>query len=210
MTELDDLLGFETDEATAPRVVLTPAREAFAVEFFDTGNATMAYRNNIRSEGNIPTLRHLAMRMKNNPKVQARLQELREDLSKNVIISKVQVLNELAKVAMFDVRNLYDGNGDLIPLHLLDDVTAASIVGIEANRLRTPTEDNPEATQLITAKVKLADKRAALVDIGKHLGMFTDKVEMTGAEGKDLIPEASSAHDLARRVAFLLTSGVRE
>jgi phage terminase small subunit len=33
----------------------------------------------------------------------------------------------------------------------------------------------------------LSDKRAALVDIGKHLGMFKEKVEMTGAEGGPLV-----------------------
>jgi phage terminase small subunit len=34
-------------------------------------------------------------------------------------------------------------------------------------------------------KFKLADKRAALVDIGKHLGMFVDRTEITG---KDAAP----------------------
>ena len=32
-------------------------------------------------------------------------------------------------------------------------------------------------------KFKLADKRAALVDIGKHIGMFKERVELTGANG---------------------------
>jgi phage terminase small subunit len=31
-------------------------------------------------------------------------------------------------------------------------------------------------------KFKLADKRAALVDLGKHLKLFTDRVEHTGGE----------------------------
>jgi phage terminase small subunit len=43
--------------------------------------------------------------------------------------------------------------------------------------------------------------------LGKHLKMFTDKVEHTGAEGKDLIPETSDI-ELARRAAFLLSQAI--
>lgn len=32
-------------------------------------------------------------------------------------------------------------------------------------------------------KFKLADKRAALVDLGRYLGIFSDKVELTGRGG---------------------------
>jgi phage terminase small subunit len=32
-------------------------------------------------------------------------------------------------------------------------------------------------------KFKLCDKRAALVDLGKHLGMFKDKIERSGRGG---------------------------
>ena len=35
-------------------------------------------------------------------------------------------------------------------------------------------------------KFKLYDKRAALVDIGRHLGMFPNRHEHAGKDGKDL------------------------
>ena len=54
----------------------------------------------------------------------------------------------------------------LIASEEIDDATAAAI---------------SEITQTGTGnKVKLHDKRAALVDMGKHLGMFKDKVELSG------------------------------
>ena len=40
--------------------------------------------------------------------------------------------------------------------------------------------------------------------LGKHLKMFTDKIEHTGADGKDLVPEITEM-ELARRIAFALT-----
>uniref|UniRef100_E6VFL7 Terminase small subunit n=1 Tax=Rhodopseudomonas palustris (strain DX-1) TaxID=652103 RepID=E6VFL7_RHOPX len=36
--------------------------------------------------------------------------------------------------------------------------------------------------------VRACDKRAALVDIGNHLGMFKSKVELTGKDGASLVP----------------------
>lgn len=51
-------------------------------------------------------------------------------------------------------------------------------------------------------------KRAALVDLGKHLGMFKDRVEHTGKDGGP-IEVAASPLDQARRVAFLLAKAAK-
>ncbi|WP_197024090.1 hypothetical protein [Xanthobacter sp. 126] len=61
------------------------------------------------------------------------------------------------------------------------------------NATITPTESAPAAASnapsvsLILAaalgylkKIKIADKRAALVDIGRHLGMFNDSLKLKG------------------------------
>lgn len=45
--------------------------------------------------------------------------------------------------------------------------------------------------------------------LGKHLGMFTEKHELTGANGKDLIPDVADI-ELARAVTFMLTKASRE
>ncbi|ENO82074.1 hypothetical protein B447_05033 [Thauera sp. 27] len=39
-------------------------------------------------------------------------------------------------------------------------------------------------------RVKFHDKRAALVDVGRHLGMFKDKVEHTGKDGGPIQSES--------------------
>lgn len=41
--------------------------------------------------------------------------------------------------------------------------------------------------------------------LGKHLSLFVDKVEVTGKDGKDLIPE-EKRKDLARKLAFLFNA----
>jgi phage terminase small subunit len=47
-------------------------------------------------------------------------------------------------------------------------------------------------------KFKLADKRAALVDLGRHLGIFRDRMELTGKDGN---PLEVDLNDVRRRVA---------
>lgn len=45
--------------------------------------------------------------------------------------------------------------------------------------------------------------------LGKHLSLFVDKVEVTGKDGKDLIPE-EKRKDLARKLAFLFNAAKKQ
>src|SRR5712672_3014311 len=40
-----------------------------------------------------------------------------------------------------------------------------------------------DAREVRKVKFKLADKRGPLVDLGKHLGLFKERVELTGKDG---------------------------
>jgi phage terminase small subunit len=155
------------------------------------------------------------MHVKNNAKVQARLKELQGELAKEVGVDHVQIVNELVKIALFDPRGLFKEDGTPLDMHELDDDTASALGSFEIEPYTVKIEDSNDllgieppkyAVRYRLTKVKPLDKRAALVDIGKHLGMFTDKVEHTGKDGKDLIPAEVSETEVARRVAFLLTS----
>lgn len=126
------------------------------------------------------------------PEIQAVITERMDDRSKRTEITQDRVLQELAKLGFADIRKAVrwgDGiavahpdsgemvvsNGiALIASDSIDDDTAASI-----------SEVSQTAQGL---KIKMHDKRAALVDIGRHLGMFKDKVELTGKDGASLAP----------------------
>ena len=69
----------------------------------------------------------------------------------------------------------------------------------------TPTGD------LVPAYV--FDTRAVLKGaemLGKHIGMFRDKLELTGKDGGPIQTEEISDTEAARRVAFLLARGAKE
>lgn len=107
-------------------------------------------------------------------------------------VTQDKVLRELARIGFADIRKVVrwgatelrvagaDADGAvevhhglaLIGADEIDDETAAAISEISEGREGL--------------KVKLHDKRAALVDIGRHLGMFKDKVEHSGPDGQPL------------------------
>ena len=54
-------------------------------------------------------------------------------------------------------------------------------------------------------RIKLHDKKAALDSLAKHLGLFTDKLEVTGKDGAPLRPPLGDGLEkAARQVAFLM------
>jgi phage terminase small subunit len=62
-----------------------------------------------------------------------------------------------------------------------------------------------DARQVKKVRFKLHDKRAALVDLGRHYGLFKERMEHTGKDGAALIPDDMSEFEIARRIAFILT-----
>ncbi len=145
-----------------------------------------------------------ASRMSTNVNVQARVAELKEAIAERAEITQADVLRELGRIGFADIRRLFTPGGNLRAIDDLDDDTAASIASIEVVTRRVPGGDDADVEHV--AKIKTWDKRAALVDIGKHLGMFKDKVELTGKDGG---PIEMADMDLARLIAFQLTKAAK-
>jgi phage terminase small subunit len=65
-----------------------------------------------------------------------------------------------------------------------DKMAAVQEVHVEVGtRLETNETGEREAVPVRKVRFKLADKRAALVDLGRHLGMFREQIDLnvTGA-----------------------------
>lgn len=154
-----------------------------------------------------------AGRLLKNAGIRARIDALlkkRQEIDANatakavekLAITKERILSELAKIGFADIRkavkwhghliqeqdnpsggdilvvkNTYSNHVSLISSEELDDETAGAIAEVS----QSPTGG---------LRIKLHDKRAALVDMGKHLGMFKDLHEHTGKNG-DPIETAS-------------------
>ena len=159
-------------------MALTAKQQRFVDEYLIDLNATQAA---IRARYSQKTAASQGERLLRNVEVRKYLASRRKDLQGRAEITQDMVLRELAKIGFSDIRKvvrwgetqvrMVDGEDDrpedMVPYHGLalidstevDDSTAAAIAEVSQGR------DG--------LKVKLHDKKGALVDIGRHLGMFT-------------------------------------
>lgn len=78
---------------------LTQKMEAFSIAYIETGNASEAYRRAYDAEHMLPaTVNRKAVELMENPKIVARLKELREPAVKNAQITLESHLAELASL----------------------------------------------------------------------------------------------------------------
>ena len=117
-----------------------------------------------------------------NPKVRAEIAKKTGKVFTKLEISAERVLEEIAKLAFFDPRKLFESDGSPKQLHELDDETAMAVAGFEFVELFEGTGDQKHAYGLLK-KYKLTDKRASLELLGKYLKLFTDRTEITGKDG---------------------------
>ncbi len=131
------------------------------------------------------TIDEKACRLANSDKVRARLKELQEKLCNRNMVTVERVLQEYAKLGFFDPRKLFNDNGSPKEITDLDDETAAALAGLDVQEVYEGTGDDRKFVGYVK-KYKLADKKGSLDSMGKFLGMFTDKMEITGKDGAAL------------------------
>lgn len=167
---------------------LTPRQARFVEEYLVDLNATQAA---IRAGYSKKTAQEQGSRLLSNVIVAAAIEAAKGERSKRTEITQDMVLRELAKIGFSDIRKVIkwgettvradvDDEGKeverpyhgiaLIDSSEIDDDTAAAIAEVSEGR------DG--------LKVKLHDKKGALVDIGRHLGMFNDKLDLTSGGDK--------------------------
>lgn len=158
-------------------MALTPKQRRFVDEYLIDLNATQAA---IRAKYSAKTAASIGEENLRKPEIAEAIHQRMKDREKRTEITQDMVLRELAKIGFSDIRKavkwgetelrVSEGEeGDLMPYHGLalvgsdqiDDDTAAAISEVSEGREGL--------------KVKFHDKKGALVEIARHLGMFTAK-----------------------------------
>lgn len=136
-----------------------------------------------------------AATLKANQSIADRVAEILQRGADRAEINEEMVLRELAKIGFSDIRRAIKWNGHLVTEEDQPDGGDVLVVKTTVSNHVTlvDSEDLDDETAAAIAKIsqnatggislQMHDKRAALVDIGKHLGMFKDKVEVTGKDG---------------------------
>lgn len=146
-------------------MALTDKQQRFVEEYLVDLNATQAA---IRSGYSRDTARAIGSENLSKPDIQESIREKREELSESTNISAKRVIEEYAKIAFSDVRNVLTVDGGLKDTSEWDNDTARAVSSI-----KTTEVTSPEGEKLGTNReVKMYDKLRALEALGKHLGVF--------------------------------------
>jgi phage terminase small subunit len=179
---------------------MTPKQEAFVREYLVDLNATQAA---IRAGYSAKTAEQQGTRLLRNAQVTAAVQKAMDSRAKRTNITADRVIAELAKIGFADIRKAVkwysQANVAFIDEGMEGEIEDGSVRIAVANQVELISSDEIDddtaaaiseisMTDKGSLKVKFHDKKGALELLGKHLKMFTDKVEHTGADGKDLIP----------------------
>jgi phage terminase small subunit len=126
-----------------------------------------------------------ACRLKGNDKVSERVGEILGKAAANVGVTVERVLSELALLGFANMQDYMKAGPDGDPYLDFSGLTreqAAALVEVTVEDFKDGRGE--DARDVRRVKFKLADKKAALVDIGKHLGMFKERVELGGPDGE--------------------------
>lgn len=152
-------------------MALTKKQKIFADEYLIDLNGTRAYRTAYPSVKKDETAAAAATRMLRNVKVEQYIQSRMIERQKRTEITQDRVLEELAAIAFAkatDYAEIKEECVKIIDTDQLDEQQTRAIAGIKEGKFGI--------------EVKLCDKEKALELLGRHLGMFKDKVEVSGLE----------------------------
>jgi phage terminase small subunit len=178
-------------------VKLTDKQKIFCDEYLIDLNATRAYKAAYKSCKKDETARTNSSRLLTNASIKNYIQRRMKDREKRTEITQDMVLQELAKIGFANATDYAKVVEKMVMKKILD--AEGKEIGEEPYYYKDVeleiTENLEEEKQAAMAgikqgangiEVKLNDKVKALELIGRHLGMFTDKVEHSGAIGSEV------------------------
>ncbi|MEY8171315.1 terminase small subunit [Burkholderia multivorans] len=158
---------------------LTVKQQRFVDEYLCDLNASAAARRAGYSE---KTANEQGARLLAKVSVQEAVRAAMTDRRERTHVTQDRVLRELARIAFFDIRRLYNADGTLKRPDQLDDEAAAVLAGVDVVEQMTYNADGSgelTPTPTLTKKAKVFDKTAALTLAMRHLGMLNDKLEIS-------------------------------
>jgi phage terminase small subunit len=160
---------------------LTPKQRRFADEYLVDLNATRAA---IRAGYSERTAGQIGGENLKKPEIRKAVAERMKARSERTGITQDKVLKEYARIAFFDPRKLFNADGSLRRVTELEEDVAAFIAGMDVVEI-----GNEKAGFGLVRKLKLADKLGALNSLARHLGMFDDRLKVSGVPEIRIISE---------------------
>lgn len=152
-------------------MALTKKQKLFVEEYLIDLNATQAA---IRAGYSPQTAYSIGEENLKKPEIKNSIEKALAERSKRTGINADRVLTEIAKIAFMnpaDAINFSDGS-------VKQSASRDDLACIQSVKIKTSYSETGET---IEKEVKMYDKKSALELLGKHLGMFSDKLKVEGA-----------------------------
>lgn len=176
--------------------MLTDQRRRFVDEYLVDLDSTAAA---LRAGYSRRSAKQLGSRIRNEPEVAAAIDAAIARRAKRTEITQDRVVKELAKIGFADIRKAVKWQANVIGMTEDEDGTERLAVTNQVQLIDSDAIDDDTAAAIASIgqdsrgglKINFHDKQGALVSLGRHLGMFKDKTEVTGAEGGPVKLEVS-------------------
>lgn len=147
---------------------LTEKQQRFVDEYLIDLNATQAA---IRAGYSIKYADREGHKLVENSRVSEAIEKALAERSRRTGINQDRVVQELAKIAFVKITDVVNDDCEILP-----NVDEADLAAIESMKVKTiPTKSGEIGVE---REVKLSSKLKALELLGKHLGMWNDKIDV--------------------------------
>lgn len=164
---------------------MTEKQKRFIEEYLIDLNATQAA---IRAGYSSDTAQQIGSENLSKPVIRAQIDKALAERSRRTGINQDRVLTELAKIALVNPGMVIDARNATI----CEDATEEDLAAVQSVKVKTSFS---ETGQMVEREIRMADKLKALELLGRHLGMFKDKIEVSGLE-----TEKSKLDDLIKQM----------
>lgn len=187
--------------------MLSEKQKIFCDEYLIDFNATRSYKVAYGEDMSDDAASASGSRLLGNVKVSEYLTKRIEERKERTEITQDMVVNELAKIAFSDISKVVNIFNNSREKSVTDE--DGEIVGKEVIQftdiLYENTENLPDDIKAAIKSIKpgrngveveFNDKIKALELLGKHLGMFTDKFEVTSDLGVTIVDDIPKGDDV--------------
>lgn len=185
----------------------TIKQERFAKEYLKCGNQREAYRRAYDcSNMKETTIAGNAAKLMQHKFVSAIIEGSINKGAEAAAVDARKVLDELTKLAFFNIHDIIERTDDgqvTFDWRKLQRDHAAAITELVIDEYMDGKGDS--ARPVKRTRAKFADKRGALVDIGRHLGMFVERHEVGRPGDFSALSDTELAAYIAREAGKLLT-----
>ena len=156
---------------------MTDKQKRFCDEYLIDLNGTQAA---IRAGYSPESAGQIANENLKKHEIRVRIDKAMAEQSKRTGVNADRIIRELAKIGFVNAKNVIDFETATISADASEDDTAA-IASVKVKTIPMPDGDGVER------EIKIADKTKALELLGRHIGMFTDNINLSGEVGVQIV-----------------------